>query len=188
MSDFLSKGQVRIAFAMSSAFAGLALSFSASAGNGSSNSNSASVDVVLVGNIAPQCSIDGGGRIALGELTGHERVEAPFDFSCNVPFELVVRSASGAMVHMDKPHGEGPYSGTLPYRLGISLPTLSPSPVQIGKDFSSSEMLGGAIISSGDAIAAGGGNMLLQTVLPESTDLLAGKYSDSITIVVHPRM
>lgn len=147
-----------------------------------------SVDMVLTGRITAKCSVGGGGTIDLGQLNANKRVSARFDVGCNVPFELVIRSASGGIAHLTKPQGEGPYAGIVPYRLGVTVPALSPRPTKLRADFSSSQLLGGGTLDSGDAIAAGGGEIRLQTEMTEGRDLLAGKYADSITIVIHPRV
>lgn len=147
-----------------------------------------SVNIVLTGHITPKCTVGGGGNIDLGVLTGNRQAVARFDVGCNVPFELVFRSLSGGIAHTSQPRGEGPYAGTVPYRLGVTVPALSPQPTQLHADFTSAQMVGGGVLSSGDAIAAGGGEIRLQTEMSPGRDLLAGKYADAITIVINPRM
>ena len=150
--------------------------------------DSVSVDVVLTGQITARCSIGGGGNIDLGELTGGVQATARFDLGCNVPFDLVFQSASGGIAHATQPEGEGPYAGLRRYRLGVVVPALSPQPMRLRGSFSSEEMTAGATLSSGDAIAAGGGEIRLQTEMAPGRDLLAGKYVDKITIVINPRV
>ncbi len=150
--------------------------------------NGLTLDLVMSGHITAKCTVGGGGTIDLGSLTGDKQAVANFDVGCNVPFEMVFRSSSGGIVHATKPQGEGPYAGIVPYRLGVSVPALSPRPVQLQANFTSSEMVGGATLNSGDAIAAGGGEIRLQTEMTAGRDLLAGEYVDSITIVINPRV
>lgn len=148
----------------------------------------ASVSVVLMGSIAAKCSVGGGGTIPLGELSGNRQAVARFDVGCNIPFELVFRSASGGIAHTKQPAGEGPYSGLVPYRLGVTVPALSPDPMQLHADFTSAQMVSGGVLSSGDAIASGGGEIRVQTEILQGRDLLAGQYADSISIVINPRL
>ncbi|WP_447750864.1 hypothetical protein [Sphingopyxis fribergensis] len=147
-----------------------------------------SVNVVLAGHITAKCSVGGGGTINLGKLVANKQATARFDVGCNVPFEMVFRSTSGGIAHATKPQGEGPYTGIVPYRLGVTVPALSPQPVQLHADFTSNQMIAGAVLDSGDAIAAGGGEIRLQTEMTQGSDLLAGQYGDSITIVINPRV
>ena len=169
----------------------LLLSAVATAGNARDSApafDGASVNVVLAGHITANCAVGGGGTISLGELSGDKVATASFDVGCNVPFEMVFRSASGGIAHATKPQGEGPYSGMVPYRLGVTVPALSPLPTQLHADFTSNQMVAGASLNSGDAIAAGGGEIRLQTEMTQGRDLLAGQYVDSITTVINPRV
>ena len=147
-----------------------------------------SLNVVLSGHITAKCSIGGGGTIDLGRLVANKQATARFDVGCNVPFEMVFRSTSGGIAHATKPEGEGPYAGIVPYRLGVTVPALSPQPLQLHADFTSNQMIAGATLDSGDAIAAGGGEIRLQTEMTQGSDLLAGEYGDSIMIVINPRV
>ncbi|KTE17359.1 hypothetical protein ATE71_02205 [Sphingopyxis sp. H115] len=147
-----------------------------------------SLNVVLSGHITAKCSVGGGGTVNLGELAGDKQATARFDVGCNVPFEMIFRSASGGIAHATRPQGEGPYVGLVPYRLGVTVPALSPLPTQLHADFTSNQMIAGAALNSGDAIAAGGGEIRLQTEMTQGRDLLAGQYVDSITIVINPRV
>jgi len=148
----------------------------------------ASLNVVLAGHITAKCSVGGGGTINLGELAHDKQATARFDVGCNVPFEMIFRSASGGIAHATRPEGEGPYVGVVPYRLDVTVPALSPLPTQLHADFTSNQMVAGASLHSGDAIAAGGGELRLQTEMTQGRDLLAGQYGDSITIVINPRV
>lgn len=169
----------------------LALSLAATSADARDQDRSigdASIDLVLFGSIVSKCSVGGGGTINLGELSGSQQASAHFDVGCNVPFEMTFRSLSGGIAHVKQPQGEGPYAGLVPYRLNVSVPALSPLPTELHADFTSSQMVAGGVLNSGDAIAAGGGEIRLQTELAPGRDLLAGQYADSITIVIHPRV
>lgn len=149
---------------------------------------SPSVDLLLVGNISARCSIGGGRNLDLGELSSQKQAVARFDLGCNLPFQLNFRSAFGGMAHVTQPGGEGPYEGLLPYNLGVTIPALSPDPLQLQSEFTSSQMVAGAVLDSGEAIARGGGEIRLRTQLPAGKSLLAGRYADSITITITPRV
>ncbi|WP_326524692.1 hypothetical protein [Sphingomonas sp.] len=152
------------------------------------SSATSSISLVLTGSVTPDCSIAGGATLALGTLGDGQQAVAEFDIGCNLPFDLVFRSSSGGIAHSTRPEGEGPYGGKLGYRLGVTLPTLTPDPQSLRADFSSRDMIGGSVLSSGNAIAMGRGEIRLQTELPAGTELLAGQYADKITITINPRI
>lgn len=160
----------------------------ASAQDDALTAEGASLNIILNGQIPSDCGVGGGGVIALGEMTGSEQVSTPFDLTCNVPFELVFTSASGGMVHEDKPLGEGPYKGTVPYQLDVTVAGKSPRPVELTGRFDSASMIAGTTLSSGEAIAAARGQIVLQNKLREGDELLAGRYKDSIRITINPRV
>lgn len=181
--------QVVARFGATSAFLLLsAVATTANAKESAAAFDGVSINVVFAGHITAKCSVGGGGTISLGELAGDKQATARFDVGCNVPFEMIFRSASGGIAHATRPQGEGPYVGLVPYRLGVTVPALSPLPTQLHADFTSNQMIAGASLNSGDAIAAGGGEIRLQTEMTQGRDLLAGQYVDSITIVINPRV
>lgn len=181
--------QVVARFGATAAFLLLsAVATTANAKEGAAALDGVSLNLVLAGHITAKCSIGGGGTINLGRLVANKQVTARFEVGCNVPFEMVFRSTSGGIAHVTKPEGEGPYAGIVPYRLGVTVPALSPQPMQLHADFTSNQMIAGATLDSGDAIAAGGGEIRLQTEMTQGGDLLAGEYGDSIMIVINPRV
>src|SRR5688500_1479859 len=70
----------------------------------------ARVDLIMTGHISAHCVVGGGGAIDFGQLDADKQVSARFDVGCNVPFEIVFHSTLGAISHVDKPEGEGPYA------------------------------------------------------------------------------
>lgn len=160
----------------------------ASAKDGRDQESQKPLSIVLSGSITARCSIGGGEIIALGELTGRDRASADFDLSCNVPFDLIATSGSGGIVHERRPEGEGPFKGTIPYKLGVSISGSAPQAVVLQNEFSSAEMVDGGVLSSGNSVAFGGGVIFIQGQLPAGQELLAGQYHDSITIVINPRV
>ncbi|MNU67282.1 hypothetical protein D3C71_566160 [compost metagenome] len=147
------------------------------------------LSVTLAGRIDDHCAISGGGAMALGELTPGESVAADFSLDCNVPFDIRIASANGGLTHLTKPDGEGPFAGRLPYDLQVRIPTLNPGASSLTGSFSSAELRGEAIMSSGQAVAAAGRSRLaLTTRNVQGAGLLAGDYSEILTISVEPRM
>lgn len=147
------------------------------------------LSVTLSGRIDDHCSISGGGALALGELTPGEGVAADFSLDCNVPFDIRIASANGGLTHLTKPDGEGPFVGRLPYDLQVRIPTLTPGASTMNGSFSSAELRGEAVMTSGQAVAAAGRSRLaLTTRTVQGAGLLAGDYSEILTISVEPRM
>lgn len=146
------------------------------------------LDVKLTGRLDARCLLSGGGDIDLGELRGGEGVMARFGLECNVPFEIDIRSAHGGLAHATKPQGEGPFSGLLEYDLNLTVPVLRPTPGVVRGAFGSRQLLTHATLSSGDGIAAGGGSLELRTRATEGAGLLAGRYSETLSLTVSPRI
>lgn len=204
MGRFLTTLQVACASLRSAASAGkaasavavgvMALAAAPSAGAEPMNARSlvdigTQLDVALQGRIAQRCEIQGGESIDLGELRGGLVAAAGFGLDCNVPFDINVSSARGGLAHASKPLGEGPFSGTLPYDLKVSVPTLYPErEVVVEARFSSPNMMGRAVLSSGDGIAAGRGSLELRTRTPSGAGLLAGQYSETLIMTISPRV
>lgn len=144
------------------------------------------LNVAVTGRIPARCEISGGGDIDFGELTGGESATALFGLDCNVPFDLGVTSARGGLAHVSKPQGEGPFSGVLPYDVLLTVPTLRPEPRLVRGAFNSQDHIG--VISSGDGISAGGGKIEFRTRQPAGAGLLAGQYTETLTVTVTPRV
>lgn len=143
------------------------------------------LSVMVMGQIKPRCQIEGGANIDFGELNGGERAVALFDLDCNVPFDIGVVSTRGGLAHVTKPQGEGPYAGVLPYDVLLTVPTRAPQPSILRAAFTSQ---GGGRASSGDGIAVGGGKIEFRTHRPSGAGLLAGEYTETLTVTVSPRV
>ena len=146
------------------------------------------LEVVLNGRIAPVCKLSGGGDIDFGVLDGNEQADASFGLGCNVPFDLSFQSTRGGLAHATKPRGEGPFAGTLGYTLNVAVPTLSPGPGLMSGSFTSQDLMGRKTLSSGEGVAAGGGRIQIRTQVPGGAGLLAGEYSETLTVTVAPRV
>lgn len=145
-------------------------------------------DVAVTGRIVSDCRLSGGGAIDLGELTGNEVVTADFGLRCNVPFDISFESARGGLAHVTKPRGEGPFAGTLAYTLNVAVPTLAPQSGVMSAAYSSADLMARKTLTSGDAIAAGGGQLQIRTQRPQGAGLLAGDYVETLSVTLQPRV
>lgn len=141
----------------------------------------------LSGRVAPDCRLAGGGDINLGELRGGLEVDASLGLACNVPFDLVIRSNKGGLANLEMPGGQGPYAGTLPYTLAVSVPVMTPQTRTISADFTSDQLRGGRSVSSGDGVAFQGAQLHIATSQTTGAGLLAGRYAETIDITLQPR-
>ncbi|GMM92417.1 hypothetical protein MTsN3n11_07190 [Qipengyuania sp. MTN3-11] len=150
-----------------------------------------SVELTLNGHISESCEVTGGRSIDLGsDLQGGITVPGSFGLVCNTPFDLTVSSSRGGLAHLTMPDGQGPYAGTLAYDIDMIVPVMNSANLSgvLRAEFNSGELFGRRTISSGDAIAAGGGEFVLRTQEPRGAGLLAGEYSDSLSITVAARL
>lgn len=150
--------------------------------------SSSGFDVAVTGRIVSDCRLSGGGNIDLGELTGNEVVTADFGLRCNVPFDISFESARGGLAHITKPRGEGPFAGTLAYTLNVAVPTLAPQRGMMSAAYSSADLTARKTLTSGDAIAAGGGRLQIRTQRPQGAGLLAGEYIEILNVTLQPRV
>lgn len=153
------------------------------------DSPTTTVEATLSGHITPSCQLSGGGEIDFGQLTGGETAAASFGLGCNVPFDIGFQSARGGLAHAALPQGQGPFAGTLGYTLSVIVPTLLPQgAATLNGSFTSQELVARKTLSSGDAIAAGGGQIRIRTSPTHGAGLLAGEYSETLSITVTPRV
>jgi spore coat protein U-like protein len=147
-----------------------------------------SIDIAVSGTIAAQCSIGAVADMDFGDLERRGLgIRTPVAFSCNLPFSMTIKSANGALTHASMPRGQGPYGGQLPYILGVQMPIRHPAVQMVSRTFDSRQLLSGGVISSNGGIATD--NMLLSIELGTPSGeagLLAGEYSETITITVNP--
>lgn len=147
-----------------------------------------SIDLKLTGSIPARCFIAGGREIDFGYVRGGEVARAHFGLDCNLPFDVAVQSLRGGLAHDTSPQGEGPFAGLLGYDLTLTIPTLRPLPEMVRGQYTSRELRGSRTLSSGDAIGAGGGTLEFRMHQPEGAGLLAGQYSETLTLVISPAM
>ena len=145
-----------------------------------------SLDLVLRGHLDARCEASGGGVMDFGSaLRGGMEIRAGFGLDCNIPFALKVTSSNGGLAHATSPRGHGPFAGTLRYTMDVRVPTLTAAGpgADVGGSFGS-EARSQTFVSGLDSIAAGGGVLSILTQAPEGAGLLAGSYTDTVTITV----
>ena len=150
--------------------------------------NVTNLDIAISGSIRQHCALGSipnmnFGDIERGGLTAQARVA----FECNVPFTMTVTGANGALTHSTMPGGQGPYSGALPYSIGIEMPVRHPSTQMVSRTFESRDIRGGGTLSSNGGIATDGLNLSVSLGVPSrDAGLLAGDYRETIEITIAP--
>lgn len=146
------------------------------------------VQIALDGTIRQRCAMGSMGDVDFGDLNRRGlAARSRVALDCNVPFTMNVTGATGALTHTAMPLGQGPYSGALPYTLGISMPVRHPSVETINRVFDSRELRGGGSVSSNGGIATDGMTLSIELGSPSGeAGLLAGNYAETITITVTP--
>lgn len=150
--------------------------------------NVRSLDIAVSGSISQQCAMGGIADMDFGNLErrGLNR-QVPVAFKCNMPFSMTINGERGALTHNAMPNGQGSFGGQLPYSLSIEMPVRHPAPQVIKKLFTSQQIQAGGIISSNGGIATDGMILGIELGLPSGeAGLLAGDYSETITITVSP--
>lgn len=150
--------------------------------------NVKSVDIAVQGQIAQRCGMGAIATTDFGELSrpglwASQRVQ----LDCNVPFTMRIKAEHGALVHSQMPQGQGPYAGSIPYRLDVEMPVRRPQAELISRAFDGRNLAGGQSISSNGGIAMDG--LLLRLSLGSVTSqagLLAGNYGEVIEITIAP--
>ncbi len=145
-----------------------------------------------VGRITPQCDMGGLGDVDFGDLTRRGlATHTRFGLSCNVPFDINLRSANGGLAHETLPRGQGPFSGMAAYRLSIDVPLVAGQGGQGGSAsgaFTSRQLQAGQMISSRGGVAFDGGRLSIEMMEPEGAGLLAGRYRETVEISLVPRL
>ena len=160
----------------------------ASAANAKEIQNVRSLDIAVSGAIRAHCAMGSIGNMDFGNLERRGLgVETQVALDCNVPFTMTIKGARGGLAHTKMPNGQGPYSGMLPYSLALELPVRHPAQQVISQSFNSRQLLAGGVISSNGGIATDGMRLAVELGQPSGeAGLLAGEYSETITITVSP--
>lgn len=146
------------------------------------------LQIEFSGRISQRCSMGDIPDANLGVMgnTGF-RIRANMALDCNVPFTLSFQSSNGGIAHDEMPNGQGPYAGRLTYQMRVDLPVRSPEARVIEANFTSDQMRSGATVSSQDGISNGAARLRFDVAPPTGAGLLAGRYSETITVVLAPR-
>jgi hypothetical protein len=146
------------------------------------------VELYVHGRIVEHCAMGSIPGMNFGDLTrANLAIATHVDLSCNVPFALTIEAANGGLTNDVYPHGQGPYAGSLPYTIGVSIPVQRPASGVVSGQFNSRDLVGGRTLSSAGGIALHG--MALEVALGKPASeagLLAGHYGEVITITVTP--
>ncbi len=146
------------------------------------------VELNVHGQISQFCELGHIDDMSFGDLTRRNLSRtARVALSCNVPFEMKIQAAHGGLANDLYPNGQGPYAGTVTYNLDVSIPVLKPQSSVVRRSFTSRQLMGGAVVSSGGGIALDGMDLNV-SLDPPSRDagLLAGNYGETIVITVAP--
>ena len=148
-----------------------------------------SLNLQVYGSLEQHCAL---GRISdadFGDLTQPgKHAGARVDLDCNVPINVNISAAHGALAHERHPNGQGPYAGSVPYSLDVRIPVRLPARDVIRHSFESKDLLaGGQTFNTGNGIAVDGMDLSI-ALGPAGGDagLLAGHYSETIEITVTP--
>ena len=146
------------------------------------------LDLVVSGAVREQCAM---GQIADVDFGNLERpgigIETQVPFYCNVPFTMTIDAERGALSHTAMPSGQGPYAGTVQYSLEVDVPVRRPSQDILSQRFASRQLMSGGVISSNGGIATDGMKLSIALASPNGPgSLLAGEYTETITITVAP--
>jgi hypothetical protein len=100
---------------------------------------------------------------------------------------MMIKGANGALTHSAMPNGQGPFGGQLPYTLAVQMAVRHPSLQMVNRSFNSRQLQAGGIISSNGGIATDDMVLSVELGMPSGeAGLLAGDYSETITIIVTP--
>lgn len=163
------------------------IAFSAPAAAGNID-NARSFDIAVSGSVRQHCAMGGIADMDFGDLERrglNRKTQVAFD--CNMPFTMTINGERGALTHITMPDGQGPYGGQLSYALTIEMPIRHPAAQILTRSFTSRQLQAGGVISSNGGIATDGMVLGVELGSPSGeAGLLAGDYSEMITITVSP--
>lgn len=147
-----------------------------------------SFNLVVTGTIADHCTLGRIDNVHFPDLTaiGSQR-EFKVDLDCNLPFSIGVKAEKGAISHVELPEGQGPFSGRVPYAIGVEFATRHPAPAYVSKTFEGRNLTDWQFVSSRGGIASEGMRLTLALGQPSGeAGLLGGDYAERIEITVRP--
>jgi hypothetical protein len=147
------------------------------------------VTIEVVGEIDPKCRLSAlPTGIELGQISASGTRSIPFQIDCNTPFEFSVRSRDGALKNPGTPENSIGFLNQIPYALEVRIPTDE----GLILDQCDSGILSEASPSCGH------GNSGFATAIDQtaslivtwavSAELVAGTYSDVLTVTFQPRV
>jgi hypothetical protein len=116
------------------------------------------------------------------------RADSRVALDCNMPININISAAHGAIANERYPLGQGPYAGSVPYRLEVRIPVRRPGHDVVTHSFEGQDLVAaGQTVNTGDGIAVDGMNLSVALGPPVGrAGLLAGHYSETIEITVTP--
>ncbi|MGN6279900.1 MAG: hypothetical protein ACTHM8_14425 [Sphingomonas sp.] len=147
-----------------------------------------SIDLNVHGEISQHCAMGTIGDVNFGDLNRPNiSTSQRIAFSCNLPFNMKIEAANGGLTNTLYPHGQGPYSGTLPYTIDIAIPVRKPQSAEVDRSFNSRDLVGGRTFSSDGGVAFDGMGLTVALGRPSGeAGLLAGSYAETLVITVTP--
>jgi len=129
-------------------------------------------------------------NLHLGRLDDTTPREVRFSVNCNTPFEYRMASAHGGFQHESRTDASGGFMTLLPYRVDSTIAT-DRGPLNLS--CTSDKMIAAAVeaspcaADSGDAIAINREGLVNVSWHLERQKLIAGEYSDTLTLWVGPK-
>ncbi len=148
-----------------------------------------SVKLQVLGRLDQHCALGKIDDADFGDLTRpgmHANSRVGLD--CNMPINVNISAAHGAIANERYPQGQGPYAGSVPYQLEVRIPVRRPEHDVVTRNFDGQDLVAaGQTVNTGDGIAVDGMDLSVALGPPVGTaGLLAGHYSETIEITVTP--
>lgn len=164
------------------------VAFSLIAGFAASVRAGDAVSIELQGEVPAMCRLTSeSATVDLGILANSGSRQISVDVDCNTPFSYVVRSLAGGLKVSDSGAPPPGFASLIPYLVQLSIPT--DAGVASG-ECESSELIGDnpacTYVSSPTGIAIAQTGTLTLTWATQN-ELVAGTYSDVLTLTVQPR-
>ena len=144
------------------------------------------VTLHLQGRIAPQCAIAAPSDVRIEDASIAGALNIPVQLTCNAPFTITITSRQGSMIHTTINSPVASFRNRFPYTVGFSISGTHVLPLDKCRSH---------IMQSGSRCLAASGPLLgkSQNILSinwdnKSLNLMAGTYTDRLTIVVQSRL
>jgi spore coat protein U-like protein len=148
-----------------------------------------SMNLQVYGHLDQHCMLGKIDDADFGDLTRPGmHADSRVALDCNMPINVRISAAHGAVANERYPQGQGPYAGAVPYRLEVRIPVRRPAHDVVTRSFEGQDLVAaGQTVNTGDGIAVDGMNLSVALSPPaNSAGLLAGHYSETIEITVTP--